>query len=42
MTEGVKDCDLSITSREVVTMLKDLKITFSPEREEELKGKKEG
>ena len=41
MTDGIRDCDLSITSRELVELLKEDGITFSEERENELQGKPE-
>lgn len=42
MTENVKDVDISMTSRELVTLLKEQNIEFSADREAELKESKEG
>ncbi|CAL6006440.1 FeFe-hydrogenase_1 [Hexamita inflata] len=42
MTENVKDCDLSITTREVVELFKEERLVFSEEREQKLRNVQEG
>ena len=42
MTDGSKDCDISVTTRELVTLLKEAGIQFSADREEQLKATQEG